>query len=100
MVPLLQFLEKYQMRVYLVLGGLGLIYLRRVLGGFQEYRSAQFGLGMNPPSASGRGCQHDGSGRFLPAGTISAGFICFSELFHVNRWLPQLWMFLQRQHLQ
>jgi len=44
MVPLLQFLEKYQIWVYLVLGGLGLIYLRRVLGGFQEYRSAQFGL--------------------------------------------------------
>ncbi len=44
MVPLLQFLEQYQFWVYLILGLLGLVYLRRVLVGLKEYSSAQFGL--------------------------------------------------------
>lgn len=39
-----QFLQEYEIWIYAILGGIGLLYLRRVIVTYQEWRMAQYGL--------------------------------------------------------
>jgi hypothetical protein len=44
MEALLQFLESYEIWIYVIVGAVGLIYLRKTLLAWKEWRSAAFGL--------------------------------------------------------